>query len=357
MTQPIEDGDARASARLKVVAAAACLLTSAACFLHLVQPQTYYLATRRVELQRKEYLDKELLAGLPEPFFVRWYTRDATWCDPLRPYILDRGTSEERTIYKVGTGRRSIADVFFREGRLLEIGEWELVQEGILSAWFYRRTAPPRSATDEVLARLRNLNPAAEPLRPEEARDALEGCRFDRGSRVDTMQPLGVVREGDGPLRLTTGPRPPEVDGSIAGGLPAGTRLKVRRWGPLTDGILVNEVTGQEYRVRASSMAGAFCPTGRCAPVGEVGVATLDLMVATFREGDRSAAVAIAPGLVRLPVWMERQGILRAGCRVRIRSWSPCGHRQAEVEILDAEDLPAVVKVPVAPPGLFEPSR
>src|SRR5881397_2924869 len=166
MTPSIEPRSAPLPCTLKASAAAVWLLSNAACFLHVVQPQTYYLATRHVEQQRREYLDKELLAGLPEPLFLRWYTRDVSWGDSLRPYILKRGTSAGRTVYKVGTGGRGIADVYFGNGRLEEVGKWGLVQEGVLSAWFYRKTTPPQAATNEILERLWRLNPAAEPLRP-----------------------------------------------------------------------------------------------------------------------------------------------------------------------------------------------
>jgi hypothetical protein len=350
--QPIEGRAFPPFRALGRAAAAGVLLSNLACF-HLIQPQTYYLATRRVAQQRQEYLDKELMAGLPEPLFLRWYSRDASWGDDLRPYILEKGTSKGRTVYKVGTGGRVIADVYFRSGRLEEIGEWDLEQEGPLSAWFYRKTTPRRTATEPVVARLWVRDPSVEPYRPEEASDAREACPSGRGTVVETMQPLEIVREAKGPPHLT-GPRgSPEGRTAPESILPAGKTLKVRRGNLLATGLLLDVETGQEYRV--FSMAGSFCPAGRCAQVGEVAVVTRRLEVATLTEGDRVEAQAVVPGLPRLPVWMERLGVLEAGRRVRIRSWSPCGHRQAEVEILEPGVLPAVVKVPVAPPGLFAP--
>src|SRR5439155_7039836 len=107
----------------------------AACAAHLLQPQTYYVATARVDQQRQEYLGKELMTGLPEAIFRRWYTRTPAWTDALRPYILDQESRDGRTVYRVGSDGRSIAEVAFHDAALEGVSGWILTQESIVSAW------------------------------------------------------------------------------------------------------------------------------------------------------------------------------------------------------------------------------
>ena len=96
---------------------------STAC-VHLVQPQSYYLSTRRVRVQRDEYLGKDLVHGLPEAVFLRWYTRAPEWRDPTRPYILDIDHEGETTVYQLGSGGRTVARAYFEKGQLAELGQW-----------------------------------------------------------------------------------------------------------------------------------------------------------------------------------------------------------------------------------------
>ena len=57
---------------------------------HLVQPQTWTSNARTIALQQDEYLAKELVRGLPEAVFARWYAPGTAETDPLRPVIRAR---------------------------------------------------------------------------------------------------------------------------------------------------------------------------------------------------------------------------------------------------------------------------
>jgi hypothetical protein len=345
------------SARRATLTAAAALLLAAASCVHLLQPQTYYLATDRVEQQRQEYLAKELMADLPEDLFRRWYTKDASWADDLRPYILEVEADDRdgRTVYAVGSGGRTIAEVVFRGGRLEEVGGWHLDQSSLLSAWFHESGRPRETATPEMLERLRSLDPASEPFRPEERPDRGAICRLEQGTILETMQAMRIRRFGRRrPAEIS---RPLPAEPPLPAGpdvLPPMTRLLVKRWGKAGTARLVDERDGREYALR--TWEGDLCPAGECPALGAPAVLTRDLVVATGRDWTgQPAAIAVVPAQIRIPVWMERPGVLRAGMPVRVVSWDPCGAMIAEIEIPGGGDagLPAAVKVPVAPPGLF----
>ena len=327
----------RPSARLITILAAALLSLSC---VHLLQPQTYYLATERVAQQREEYLAKELIAGLPEDLFKRWYTREATWTDDLRPYILEVqvGTPEGRTVYEVGSGGRTIAEVVFSAGRLEEVGGWHLQQESLVSAWSHERGAPPRAATAAMLERLARFDPLSEPLRPDEFPGREVVCRLENGAVVETLQPMSIRRQkGQRHARLEMaapggGGSPKDTDL-----LPPMTRLVIKRWREIGSARVVDPKDSQEYLLSPS--AGNLCPAGECALPGAAAVVTRDLVVAVDREGPKTAAIAV----------------LRAGTPVRLVSWYPCRTMTAEIEVPSAErlGLPERLRVPIAPPGLF----
>ena len=341
--------------RVRFLATLAAALLPLSC-VHLLQPQTYYLATDRVAQQREEYLAKELVAGLPEDLFKRWYTRDAAWTDDLRPYILavQAGDPEGRTVYEVGSGGRTIAEVVFRAGRLEEVGGWRLRQESLVSAWSHERGAPPRAATDAMLDRLARLDPLSEPLRPEEIPGREAVCRLESGTVVETLQPMSIRRQ--------KGQRHARLEMAAPGGggapgdpglLPSMTKLVIKRWREIGTARLVDPKDRQEYLLSPSD--GNLCPAGECAPPGAAAVVTRDLVVAVDREGTKTAAIAVVPAQRRIPVWMDRPGVLRAGTPVRLVSWYPCRTMTAEIEVVSAErlGLPERLRVPIAPPGLF----
>ncbi|HEU4401429.1 MAG TPA: hypothetical protein VFT43_04935 [Candidatus Polarisedimenticolia bacterium] len=333
------------------------LLTGASC-VHLLQPQTYYLATARVARQRDEYLAKELMTGMPEALFKRWYTRGENWSDDLRPYILDQESRDGRTVYRLGSEGRAVADAYFRDGALEEVGEWILLQESVVSAWRYT-SLKPRVMAKEDLARLETLDPASEPLRPEEIPERREVCRFESGGEVEAVVPLRVARPGRGSvprLEIPIGPRRQSATGEDA--LTAGARLAVRHWG-LLSGRLAVPGGGQEYQVDVDSVGRVLCPAGECAAVGTTAILARDLLVAEEEIPGGSEAIAVPSGQSRIPVWMKRLGTLSAGSEVRVAEWSPCGQMAGRVEIAGAaaKGLPASVRVPLAPPGLFKPLR
>jgi len=331
----------------------------ASCAAHLLQPQTYYLATARVDQQRQEYLAKELLTGLPEAIFLRWYTRTPAWSDDLRPCILDQESRDGRTVYRVGSDGRSIAEVAFRNATLEGVGEWLLSQESIVSGWRYV-TLKPRSVFRADLDRLETLDPASEPLHPEDRPVRGEVCGFEKGSVYETLAPLAIWCRGADGERSLTGSRGLGPQGARAlGTLPAGTRLVVRHWGALSGRLAAESPGGagaDDYVVETFRADLSLCPEGSCAAVGSEARVARDLVVIEEERDGRLQRLAVVPAQSRIPVWAKRAGTLEAGQTVRVRSWDPCALMAAEIEIPDAarRGFPSgPIKVPLAPPGIF----
>ena len=303
------------------------------------------------------------MTGLPEAIFRRWYTRTPAWTDALRPYILDQESRDGRTVYRVGSAGRSIAEVAFRDAALEGVGEWILTQESIVSGWRYV-TLKPRSLPRADLDRLETLDPASEPLHPEDRPVRGDVCAFAKGSVYETLAPLAIWSRGGEGERSLTGSRGLGPQGARAlGSLPAGTRLVVRHWGPLS-GRLASEgaggAGGDDYIVETFRADLSLCPEGSCASVGSEARVARDLMVIEEERDGSTQRLAVAPGQSRVPVWARRAGTLKAGETVRVRSWDPCASMAAEIEIPGAarRGLPSgAIKVPLAPPGSFLPLR
>lgn len=348
------DASSHQAAGLVVLAA----LINGSC-IHFLQPQTYYLSTQRADLQFQQYVRRELLAGLPEPLFLRWYTRSDEWRDGNRPYILGHRDEDGLSEYRVGTGGRTITRVYFRDGRLHEVAFWDLIQGGPFSYWAESRR-PPRHAVDErMLEGLEGLDPHAEPyLGPPD-----EGGRWDvpSGSLVENVGPIGVEK-GRGPMGtdLFAAARHPSPDAI----LPPGTRFQVGRW-IYSSGRLTGP-DGSKYRVHPGLAGLDLCPPGACPLPGEAAVITHDLLVvetdplvAELFPTPRAPLTGLVTAWGRAPISARRVGVLGAGSRVRILEWSPCASRTARVGVID--DAPGglvdrVVWIATAPRSLFKPA-
>jgi len=331
------------------------LLASSACA-HLAQQRTYTQNPRAIALQQREYLEPELVLGLPEEAFKRWYTRDRSWEDPTRPFILATRQESEDTLYEVGSGNDIAAEVVFKDGALDHWNRWQLMQESVTSAWMKETIVPPR-VDAATLVRIGALNPQAQPLHLADRPQPSKICRFDAGDEVETLVPLMYDKAHGNRLdRFVTSARAVDPQAPLAL-LPAGSRLTIKRWNPI-EGRRLTGADGVAYRIDAplglQTFESVFCPAGRCVPSGEEGVSTQELEVATPSESG-APGVAVLPGTGRLPLWMTPGPSLKPGTTVRIRHWPACSAMEAEIEIAGAGMAGAslMLKVPVAPPGLF----
>jgi hypothetical protein len=339
------------------VCAAALLAGASLGCVHLLQPQTYYLDTARVRLQREEYVDKELVAGLPEDLFLAWYTRSDSWSDTHRPYILESDEEDGARVYALGTGGRIIARAFFRDGLLAEIGAWGFDDTGLFfHHWAYGQVRPRRSF-GEIGAWLADLDPPAEVLAPDRA--AGRTCDFAPGDEVENVGPLRVIR-GPGRRRVLEGADAPIGTGRHdAVVLPAGTVFRVERWNVFRTRLRGPD--GTRYAIDGVTRGRRLCPAGDCARVGEEGILTREVRLVEWQgQSHGRPVVGVVPGETRIPVWARRLGTLPPGTRVRVVSWDPCGSRQAIVEVADRPDpspgRPGIF-VKIAPEGLFRPLR
>jgi len=322
---------------------------------HLVQSRTYTTDYKTVDLQRREYLEKELVRGLPEGTFRRWYTPTPEWKDPLRPAIQERREEDGATIYEVGTGAGSAGEIAFRDGVLDHWTRWRLMQESVSSTWM-RETVEPRAVDAATLARLASYDPTGDPLRPAARPDTSKLCDYGSGDRVETQAPLLFDRENGNRIEVYYATQRAAADGGRYGTLPAGTRLVIERWEPV-HGRRLRADDGTRYLVDLplgmDALGGALCPEGTCVAPGAEAATTRDLTIAiSGTDGDPS--LAVIDGVTRIPVWMARGGTLPAGARATVRRWNACGTMQAEIELESPDPgMPRVLSVPVAPPGLF----
>jgi len=343
--------------RFVMAAALAASLTLAGCA-HLAQPQTWTSDPGTLALQQSEYLGKELVRGLPEETFRRWYTRTPEWTDPLRPSIQETRDEDGATIYEVGTDAGSAGDVIFRGGALDHWSCWRLMQESVLSAWM-KETMQPRAVDAADLVRIAALDPVSEPLRIDERPDPSDVCDFGTGDMVETLAPLLYDRQHGNRL----GPWYPQAAAEDRGGrfstLPAGARLRVERWDSL-HGRRLRGDDGTYYIVDSplglDALRDVLCPLGACVPPGVEAATTRNMAIAIGADADEPS-LAILEGLTRIPVWMTRGGILPAGSRVTVRRWNACGGMKAEIMLTSpGPGLPPLLSVPIAPPGLFVPA-
>jgi hypothetical protein len=344
------DRDPMVAVLLLSVATSACA--------HLVQPQTWTSDAKTLELQQSEYLAKELVRGLPEAVFTRWYGPESARRDPLRPAIQTRETEGEFTVYELASGAGVAGRVSFKAAALDHWSRMRLVQEAVVSSWI-KEDVTPRQVSDAALARIIDLDPVSEPLRPEARPDPADLCPLDSGTTVDTLVPLLFDHDHGNRLIRWFPPSRLEEKGGPVSVLPAGTPLTIRAW-DVVHGRRLAGRDGTLYLVDAplglKTFADVVCPTGQCAPSGALGVVAQDLAIwSSGTAGDPS--LALLPGTTRVPVWMERIGTLRAGDKVRVRKWNACSGMTAEVEPEEgsAAGTTAGIQVPVAPPGLFRP--
>jgi len=325
---------------------------------HLLQPQTWTSDARTLELQQSEYLAKELVRGLPEAVFTRWYGPEASRRDPLRPAILTRETEGEFTVYELASDAGVAGRVSFKAAALDHWSRMRLVQESVVSSWV-EEDVTPRQVPDAALHRIAGLDPVAEPLRSEARPDPGELCPLDSGTTVDTLVPLLFDHDHGNRLIRWFPPSRLEEKGGPVSVLPAGTTLTIEPW-DVAHGRRLAGRDGTRYLVDAplglKTFADVVCPTGQCAPSGALGVVTEELAIwSSGAAGDPS--LAILAGKTRVPVWMERIGTLRAGDKVRVRKWNACAAMTAEIDPAEgsAAGTTASIQVPVAPPGLFRP--
>jgi len=333
----------------------AVLIASSACA-HLAQQKTFTQDPRKTTLQQREYLEQELVLGLPEEAFKRWYTLDRSWEDPTRPFILATRQETGETLYDVGSGNDIAAEVVFKDGALDHWNRWQLMQESVSSTWMKGTVVPPR-VDAATLARVAALNPQEQPLHLADRPRATELCRFEAGDEVETLVPLTYdTAHGNRLDRFVSAGRAADPRGPLAL-LPAGSRLTIMRWNPI-EGRKLTGADGVTYRIDAplglQTFEDVFCPAGQCVPNGEEGLTSRDLDVATPPDPG-TPGVAVLPGSRRLPLWMTPGATLKAGTTVRIRRWRACSSMEAEIEIAGAGSAgaPMHLEVPVAPPGLF----
>ncbi len=142
----------------------------------------------------------------------------------------------------------------------------------------------------------------------------------------------------------------------MAGEMPAGTRLEVKRFG-ITGGRLEDPETGEIYRLWGTPPFVGLCPLGRCVPAGATGVLALPLVLANAVERGEIRTYGFAEGLDRIPHWMERIGRLEKGSTVRVVDWRPCDWRRARIEPPPGSpgSIASPIIIEVAPPGLLLP--
>jgi len=343
--------------RVANAAALGACLAFAGCA-HLAQPQTWSSDPRTLELQQSEYLGKELVRGLPEETFRRWYTRTPVWTDPLRPSIQETRAEDGTIVYEVGTDAGSAGDVNFRDGALDHWSRWRLMQKSVVSAWM-KETVQPRAVDAAALARIAALDPASEPLRIDERPDPSDVCDYGTGDTVETLAPLLYDRRRGNRLDRWYPPVRAEDRGGRFSTLPAGARLRVERWDPV-HGRRLRGDDGTCYIVDSplglDALHDVLCPRGACVPPGVEAATTRDLVIAIGADADEPS-LAILEGLTRIPVWMTRGGTLPAGSRVTVRGWSACGGMKATIALTSpGPGMPPVLSVPIAPPGLFVPA-
>lgn len=344
--------------RRSSIAAAMTISLSLAGCAHLLQPQTWSSDPKTLELQQREYLMKELVRGLPEETFRRWYTRTPSWTDPLRPSIQETRAEEGITVYEVGTDAGSAGDVMFRDGVLDSWSRWRLMQESVVSAWL-KENVQPHVVDPALMARIVALDPTSEPLRIDERPDPSDVCDYGAGDSVETLVPLLFDRQHGNRLETWFPPARAEDRGGRFSTLPAGARLVVERWDPL-HGRRLRGDDGTHYIVDSplglGGMHDVLCPMGACVPPGVEGATTRDLVIAIGAD-EQEPSLAIIDGLTRIPVWMTRGGTLPAGSRVTVRAWSACGAMKATIALTSpAPGVPRLLSVPIAPPGLFIPA-
>lgn len=321
---------------------------------HLLQPETYEAPERSERLQ-SDYLENELVRGLSEESFRRFYTRTGEWTDPDRPSVQETRAEDGFTVYRVGLGRAHAGDVYFREGRLDHWVGTYLQQESVVSVWRRPRIDPPEVGAG-ALARLERLDPGREPFvapAPEELASAA-ACATATGTVLEILRPLTFdpSRRNRIDDRVLPGSSWPADQGI----LPAGTLLTIEPWNPVHD-RRVRDDRGVDYEVPWSRgmdrVRSGSCPPGICARIGSSAVLTRELVLVTDDAGRE--ARAIDPGRTRVPLWWVRAP-LPAGSRVHVEWWAPCGRGAARIHLPDRPDLRGDIEVPWAPPGLFRPA-
>jgi hypothetical protein len=339
-----------------MVAVVTSVLASACA--HVVQPQTWTSDARTIALQQSEYLSKELVRGLPEAVFSRWYAPETAGRDPLRPTIRARDSEGELTVYELASDAGVAGRVAFKDAALDHWTRWRLVQESVVSSWM-KEDVTPRQVSDVALRRIAALDPVASPLRPDARPDPGVLCPLESGTTVDTLVPLLFDHDHGNRLIRWFPPSRLEEKGGPVAILPAGTTLTIRPW-DVVHGRRLADGQGTLYLVDAplglKTFADVICPAGQCAPGGAYGVATEDLaIVSSGVAGEPS--LAVLPGRYRVPVWMERIGTVHAGDKVRVRKWNACAGMEAEIEPPEGgtAGTTATLQVPLAPPGLFRP--
>jgi hypothetical protein len=329
------------------------LVASGTACVHLLQPETYQAPERSLRLQT-EYLENELVRGLSEDAFRRFYTRSADWTDPGRPSIQETRAEDGTTVYRVGLGSAHAGDVVFLDGRLDHWVGSSLEQESVVSIWRHPRLLPHEVGAD-TLARLENLDPGREPFADTEALDAASAaaCETGAGTVLELVEPrtFDPARRN----RIDDIAWPESSRPADRGVLPAGTMLTIEPWSPVHD-RRVKDDRGVYYELSPTSglqplRAGA-CPPGLCAHVGSNAILTRDLVLAMDEAGRE--ARAIPTGRTRVPLWWRREP-LPAGTRVQLQAWEPCGRAAAALRLPDRPDSPTRIDVPWAPPGLFRP--